>query len=119
MTNRVYDTLKWVVQIVLPAVSALYLGLAQLWDFPEPERVVGTIALVTTFLGILIGLSKRTYENGDEKYDADILVGKTPAGLTRFSMELNRDPLVLAKKDSLLFKKVEVDWPEDLGDDVA
>ena len=31
LSNKMYDVLKWVVIIVLPAISALYSGLAGVW----------------------------------------------------------------------------------------
>lgn len=61
LSNKVYDTLKWFAMIFIPAVSALYFGLSQLWGFPYGEEIVGTLALVDTFLGALLGISSNTY----------------------------------------------------------
>lgn len=70
LSNKLYDFLKFVAQIVLPALGGLYFGLAKLWGFPCGEEVVGTIALVDTFLGTLLGISTYNYNkemmnNGD------------------------------------------------------
>lgn len=60
--SRTYDVIRWIAQIVLPALGSLYWGLAQLWPLPYAEQVVGSIAVITTFLGALIGVSKRKYD---------------------------------------------------------
>ena len=60
-SNKVYNVLKWIVTIVLPAVSAAYFALAQVWGWPNAEQVVGTLAIITTFLGALLGVSTNSY----------------------------------------------------------
>lgn len=61
MSNKTYDVLKWVALVVLPASSALYLGLSKIWGMPAGEEISGTIALVDTFLGALLGISSANY----------------------------------------------------------
>ena len=59
--NKVYDVLKWICIIVLPATSTLYWSLSTIWNWPYAEQITGTIAAVGTFLGVIIGISTRTY----------------------------------------------------------
>lgn len=61
MSNKVYDVLKWVAQIALPAVGALYFALADLWGLPYPTEIVGTITAIDTFLGVILGISSSSY----------------------------------------------------------
>ena len=61
LDERVYKILKYVAQIVLPAVGTLYFALAGIWGFPYGEEIVGTITAVDTFLGVLLGISTATY----------------------------------------------------------
>lgn len=61
MSNKLYDVLKWIAQILLPALATLYFALAGIWDFPFGEQIVGTIAAVDTFLGVLLGISTAQY----------------------------------------------------------
>lgn len=61
MSNTVYDALKFIAQIFLPAVGTLYFALAQIWDLPYPEQIVGTITAVDAFLGALLGISTMQY----------------------------------------------------------
>ena len=63
MNDKVYDILKWVAQIVLPALGTLYFALAGIWGFPYGEQVVGTIMAIDTFLGAIIGVSSMVYKN--------------------------------------------------------
>lgn len=76
-SNRSYNALKWVAQILLPATGALYFGLSQIWGLPNGEQVVGTITIGDVFLGALLGLSSRAYNNSDEKYDGTLVVDLT------------------------------------------
>lgn len=59
--NKVYDVLKFVAQIFLPAVGTLYFALAGIWGLPYAEQVVGTIMAVDAFLGVMLGLSTASY----------------------------------------------------------
>ena len=61
LNNKTYDILKFIAQIVLPAVGTLYFALAGIWNFPYGEEIVGTITAVDTFLGARLGLSSATY----------------------------------------------------------
>lgn len=61
MSDKVYDTLKWIAQILLPALGTLYFALARIWDFPLAEQIVGTITAVDAFLGVLLGISTASY----------------------------------------------------------
>lgn len=61
MSNKTYDILKWIALVVLPAIGTLYFGLAQIWGFPYGEEIVGTISVVDTFLGAILGISNINY----------------------------------------------------------
>lgn len=62
LSNKVYDVLKWIAQIALPAVATLYSALAGIWGLPYGEQIVGTIVAVDTCLGILLGISSNQYK---------------------------------------------------------
>ena len=64
MSNKVYDVLKYIAQIALPAIGALYFALSQIWGLPYGEEVVGTITAVDCFLGALLGISTMLYNKG-------------------------------------------------------
>lgn len=62
MSNKVYDILKYIAQIVLPALGTLYFALAGIWGFPYGEQVVGTITAIDAFLGAILGISSANYK---------------------------------------------------------
>ena len=62
MSNRTYDVLKWIAQLLLPALGTLYFALAGIWGFPYGEQIVGTITAVDTFLGVILGISTAQYK---------------------------------------------------------
>lgn len=61
MSNKVYDILKWVALVVLPAIATLYFALSGIWGLPYGEQIVGTITAIDTFLGALLGISSINY----------------------------------------------------------
>lgn len=61
LTNKAYDILKWIAQILLPALATLYFALCKIWGFPYPAEVVGTISAVDIFLGTILGISTVQY----------------------------------------------------------
>lgn len=61
MNSKVYDVLKWIALVALPATTALWLTLANIWGFPYAEAIGATLAAVTTFMGALLGISSIQY----------------------------------------------------------
>lgn len=59
--NKVYDILKWIALVALPAVGTLYFALASIWGLPYGEQIVGTITAIDCFIGALIGVSTLQY----------------------------------------------------------
>ena len=67
MSNKLYDILKYIAQIVLPAIGTLYFALATIWGFPYAEQIVGTITAVDAFMGVLLKISSDQYYKGIEE----------------------------------------------------
>ena len=76
MNNKVYDILKWIAQIVLPALGALYFPLAQIWGLPQGEEIVGTITAIDCFLGAILGISNVQYKKKIEQKFTDENISK-------------------------------------------
>ena len=66
MSNKLYDVLKWIALILLPALGTLYFALAGIWGFPYGEQIVGTITAIDCFLGALLGISNAVYKKGNK-----------------------------------------------------
>lgn len=78
LSNEMYDLLRHACQYWLPAMGTLYFTLAVLWDLPYGKEVVGTIAALTIFLGVVLGYSTKSYEKSDAKYDGEVIVTGNP-----------------------------------------
>lgn len=63
MSNKVYDVLKYIALIVLPALATLYAGLAKIWNLPFELAIPATIMAVDTFLGAILQVSSNHYQN--------------------------------------------------------
>ena len=61
LNNKVYDALKWIVMIVIPAMTTAYVGLAAIWGFPFAEEVAKTSSVICALLGALLGISTAQY----------------------------------------------------------
>ncbi len=61
ISNKTYDILKWITQLLIPAMGTLYFALAGIWGFPYGEEIVGTLTAIDTFLGVVLHISTNTY----------------------------------------------------------
>ena len=66
MSNKVYDVLKWILLVAVAPTIALITGLGELYGF-DTTLIVGTISLVATFLGALLGVSNVKYNKRVDK----------------------------------------------------
>lgn len=62
LSNRLFDVLKWVAIIGLPAVQGFWLTLGDIWGLPYTVQIGATIAAVAVFLGALLGVSTYAYK---------------------------------------------------------
>jgi len=90
---------KQFIQIYIPAVSSLYFIVSAIVGLPFTVEVIGTLAIVETFLGIRI-------TNKAKHYDGQMIVVEKTEGGKLFSLQLNGDPEELEEKDSVSFKVV-------------
>lgn len=103
MSDKLYNFLKFLALVLLPAVAAAYFTLAQLWGLPNAEQVVGTIAVAETFLGVLVRAASKSWDNSDTKYDGEFEEAEDGSRLELKSVNYAAiDPA--AGKTELLFK---------------
>ena len=62
--SRVYDVLKWIALIFLPAIATLWFTVAKIWGLPYIAEITGTLVAIDTFIGALIGISNIQYNKG-------------------------------------------------------
>lgn len=104
LSNSTYDAAKWTATIFLPAFGALYFGIAQIWGLPAAEEVVGTIVTLEIFLGAILGISTKQYNNSEAKFDGALVVDTHDPEKDVFSLEFDRPPLELADKNEVTLK---------------
>lgn len=100
----VYSFLKKFVQIFLPAFSTFYFALAKTWGLPDATAVIGSVASLCTFIGILLHLSSSQYDASGATYDGTIshTINKTGSALA-----LHIDPAVVLNKDSVKLQVID------------
>jgi hypothetical protein len=103
LSNDAYNFLKKVTLVILPALASLYFGLAAIWDLPAAEQVVGTIALVTTFLGVTLQISSSRYNHSTFASQGDIVVKEDEGGVSGYVLALNGDPELLKDQEKVTF----------------
>lgn len=103
LSDSAYNVVKKSATIVFPALSALYIALAQIWHFDHVEQVVGTLTAVNTCFGVLIQLSKKSYYASSAPYVGEIQV-KNDGAKKVFSLVVDGDPEELENMSSANFK---------------
>lgn len=132
-SNKVYDTLKFIVLIGLPAFAAFYLGLSQVWGFPEPEKVGTSIGLLAAFLGALLQISNSKYKSdnpgdpGDPQGELKFVGNDPDTGIPEIQLtvfpDVAADPaaalnkgelkLTVTSTDNFVPQKMALDVDED------
>lgn len=103
-SDKVYNGLKQVAQVWLPAAGTLYFALAQIWDLPVAEEVSGTVLAVDTFLGVVLGLSTKSYNNSPARFDGTFeLIPDAENGVANLKLT-SVDYNALETKNSVTFK---------------
>lgn len=103
LSNKVYDGLKWVSLVLLPALGTAYFALAQLLELPYGLQVVGVIAIVDTLLGTILQKSTRQYNDSDAKYDGAVVISPNlETGNSDLNVRMN--PQALATKKEIVVR---------------
>lgn len=69
ISSKVYDILKWVALICLPAIQVFWLTIGKIWDLQYTVEIGATIGAVALLLGTLLGVS--TYQH-NKPYQIDV-----------------------------------------------
>lgn len=60
--GKVYDILKWIASVGLPAITAFWLTIGQIWEIPYTNQIGATLAAITTLACALLGISSIKYK---------------------------------------------------------
>lgn len=75
-SNRAYDIMKFIAQILLPALATFYATVGALLELPGVEKTVGVIVALDLLLGAVLGVSSRQYESSGAKYDGALVLNE-------------------------------------------
>lgn len=114
-SSKVYDSLKWVAMVALPAVATFYYALALVWGLPYAGEIVATITATDTLLGALLGISSAKYRYSDARFDGDLNIIKSDPSLIN-QLDIRTDPATLGSQKEVVLKvnKVDIEIPEGL-----
>lgn len=102
MSNETYDRLKFIAQILLPALGTLYFALAGVWGLPSAEQVVAIVIIADTFLGVFLHLGSKRYQR--KFVGTGNLKIRENESKQSYILELDGDPEELKDKDKVVFK---------------
>lgn len=64
MNDKIYDILKYLGMIFLPALAVAYQSLAEVWSLPFPKEIPNTILIIVTLLNTCLQISSTNYYKG-------------------------------------------------------
>lgn len=114
LKDQAYDIAKDSVMLYLPAAAVLYSALAAIWSLPFAPEVTGTVAAVVVFLGVVLKVSAKRYEENTDGY----FVANDPNPMEEtFRTEFTKNPFELANKGVVRLRVVDyLDTPEKESD---
>lgn len=111
ISNKTYDFLKRLASLGLPALATLYgaVAIAWHWDDSTAFSVLGTIAAITVFCGVLLKIADNSWNKSESKYDGTVVVGEPDpnTGIPRLELTITRDPSELPAKDMVRLQSYE------------
>lgn len=100
-TNKLYDKLKFLALVLLPALGTLWFSIAGLWGIPHTTEVVGTLVAIDTFLGVVLHISTSQYYKNGSNFDGTLNV--TDEEEPQLLVQLNGPPQDIPGKHSVEF----------------
>lgn len=69
MSNKTYDILKFIAQVILPALTTFYGVLGATLNIPYTQEVITIAVAFDTMLGTILGISSKRYyaDNNDNE----------------------------------------------------
>lgn len=109
LSDAFYSALQNIVKLILPGLSAFYFALASIWNLPYAEQIVGTLAALAVFLGVILKLGKATYDSSDDKYHGEFVVDTVNPEKDVYSVDFHGPLMSLGTKNEILLKVRNVD----------
>ena len=61
LPDKVYDVMKWVVMLFLPALATLVVAIGKIWGFALAPQISETIVAINAALAMMLGISTINY----------------------------------------------------------
>lgn len=59
LNQKLYEALRWIIWIVIPAIGVLLTTLNSAWNWGLPlDAILATMSAISLFLGTVLGISK-------------------------------------------------------------
>lgn len=71
LNDKVYNILKWVALIALPATAVCVKAVFPVWGLPYADAIATTLTAIGTLIGTLIGISTIGYVANTNTTDSD------------------------------------------------
>lgn len=69
MSNRAFDFIRFLSEVVLTAAGVCYKAIAEIWGFAYGDAVLATCAALSTFLGIFTEWQRFKYKKQEDEED--------------------------------------------------
>jgi len=102
--DKTYNFLKFLALVGLPTVASAYFTLAGQLNLANPEKVVGILTVITTLLGVMLGVSTKQFHKSGAAFDGAISITEGADGSKLYSLDLYGDPSTLDSKQIVSFK---------------
>lgn len=93
-----YDRLKFIAQIVLPALATLWFSIGSIWNLKHTTEIVGTITAIDLFLGLILQLSSNAYYKSGANFDGELKIVPKEDGDEKVVFDVQTDPETVIKK---------------------
>ena len=68
LPTKLYEIMRWLTWIVLPAIATLISALNAAWNWGLPiDAILSTFVAIETFIGVVLGIAKVTYDGSSDK----------------------------------------------------
>lgn len=111
LSDEAYGLVRLLTTVYLPGLSTLYFALSSIWGLPAAEQVVGTIAAVNVFLGLVLAQSRKNYNDSDNpagRFVGDVSVVKGQSGAEMVNLEFNQPPAQVLAQPEIKLKVKDV-----------
>lgn len=108
-SDKLYAALKWVALVLLPAVATLIFALGGVWEWDFKDKLVGTLAAIDTFIGVIIRVSSKQYYGNPDNFDGDLIIAEGSGEMPEVNAIFSDNPSTFKGKDVVTLRTKVMD----------